>query len=141
MTLAFEHDPIPTYIHMYSFSGRHPNTGRQWRFLQGINLNYIPRSDRKRFVNQWVKVFEKSKGNILFTYKMAKRFFPYMDIAIRRYFYSPAYYIKNLKEVPVEDYQKIVIGSWHKDFSKTAYFQLIKKYKSAKRFMSLGGRI
>ena len=48
---AWENDPKPTIIFMYTLEGIHPNTGHQWRFFQGINFTYIPRSVRKRFIN------------------------------------------------------------------------------------------
>ena len=125
---AWQNDPIPTYLHMYAFSGTHPNTGRQFRFIQGINLTYVPRQMRKQFASEWVNTVSKSK-NLKFTYEKLKARFPYMKIAIRRYFYSPKYYIKNLREIPLENMEKVIIGSWSKDFSKKAMIALVKKYK------------
>ena len=116
---------------MYAFSGTHPKTGREWRFVQGVNLTYIPRTQRKLFAKEWTKVFEMTKGNLRFTYKILKSKFPYMDIAIRRYFYSPAYYMKNIKEVPPEKMEAVIASSWHKDFSKKAMISLISKFKNA----------
>ena len=130
---AWENDPIPLYFHMYSFSGTHPKTGRQWRFCQGVNLNYLPRSQRKRFVKEWVKVLKRTKGDMKLTWRIVKTYYPFMDIAVRRYFYSPTYYIKNLKEVPFDDLEKAVVGSFHKDFSKQALRGLASKYKKVKK--------
>jgi len=128
---AWNEDPTPTYLHICSFSGTHPNTGRQWRFIQGVNLTYIPRGQRKQFAKEWVAVFKRTNGNVRFTYNMLKSHYPYMDIAIRRYFYSPSYYIKNLKEVPEADLEKVIASSWHKDFSKKAMVSLVSKFRSA----------
>lgn len=142
MTHAWEHDPVPIYFHMYSFSGTHPSTGRQWRFFQGINLNFIPRASRKRFVKEWMMILKRTKGNMRLTWAIVKNYYPFMDIAVRRYFYSPNYYIKDLREVPFEDLEKVVIGSWHKDFSKAAFRGLAAKFQKAKRggfFGGLGG--
>ena len=128
--LAWENDPTPTYLHMYAFSGNHPNTGRQWRFIQGVNLTYIPRGQRKVFAREWSKVYEKTNGNLRFTYKILKSRFPYMDIAIRRYFYSPSYYLKNLREIPEDQMEAVIAASWHKDFSKKAMIKLVSKFRS-----------
>jgi len=128
---AWQSDPTPTYLHMYAISGNHPNTGRQHRYIQGVNLTYIPRGQRKQFAKEWVAVFKRTNGNVRFTYNMLKSHYPYMDIAIRRYFYSPSYYIKNLKEVPEADLEKVIASSWHKDFSKKAMVSLVSKFRSA----------
>jgi len=50
---AFQHDANPMIIFISAIKGIHPNTGHQWRLIQGINLNYIPRTIRKRFVETW----------------------------------------------------------------------------------------
>ena len=128
---AFEEDPTPTYLHMYAISGNHPRTGRQHRYIQGVNLTYIPRSQRKKFAKEWVEVFKRTNGNLRFTYNMLKSHYPYMDIAIRRYFYSPSYYIKNLKEIPEAQMEAVIASSWHKDFSKKAMTSLVSKFRKA----------
>lgn len=48
--VAFENDPSPMVIFLNAIEGLHPRTGHQWRLIQAINLNYIPRRDRRRFV-------------------------------------------------------------------------------------------
>lgn len=115
---AYQNDPEPTYLHLNSFSGFHPKTGRQWRFHQGINISYIPRRDRKRFVDVWRKEFEKS-GNPKVTWDKIKTRYPYIQAGIRRYFYSPSYYIRNAREIPPEQWDREVVRSFAKDFSKT----------------------
>jgi hypothetical protein len=48
---AFENDPQPLIFFISAIKGIHPRTGHQWRLMQGININYIPRKDRRRFVD------------------------------------------------------------------------------------------
>lgn len=131
--VAWQHDPKPTYIHMHSFSGYHPNTGRQWRFIQGINLTYVPRAQRKAFVNLWLKTMLKTNGNAKFTWDLVQRRFPYIKHAVRRYFYSPNYYITKLEEIPLdeESWNKAVVSTWSKDFSKKVKVSLMSKFKKA----------
>ena len=51
---AWHNDPEPVILLMYAYSGRHPNTGHEWHFFQGINFTYIPRTHRKHFVERWM---------------------------------------------------------------------------------------
>jgi len=44
---AWRNDPKPLIILLYRITGIHPSTGHQWRLIQAINLNYIPRSHRR----------------------------------------------------------------------------------------------
>ncbi len=46
----YQEDPTPMIIFINGIKGLHPNTKHQWRLIQGINLNYIPRGDRKQFI-------------------------------------------------------------------------------------------
>ena len=129
---AWENDPKPTFIYMYSFSGTHPTTGRQWRFHQGINFTYLPRSVRKQFIREWMRILQNTK-NPRFTWETVKRRYPYLQHAVRRYFYSPNYYITKLKEIPFEDVEKVVISTWAKDFSKKVKTSLISKFRKVMR--------
>ena len=116
---------------MYAFSGTHPSTGRQWRFIQAINFTYVPRSMRKAFANEWVRVFERTNGNVRFTWDIVKRKYPYLKHAVRRYFYSPTYYISKLQSIPFEDMENVIISTWSKDFSKKLKVSLYSKFSSA----------
>jgi hypothetical protein len=134
---AWEHDPEPVIILMYFFSGRHPNTGRQWRFMQGVNISYIPRANRKAFVSDWKRAWERSNGNFEFTYRLLSRRYPWMKTAIRRYFYSPANYItpplgnNGMYEVPFDAVDDIVVSTFRKDFSKKIKRALANKLRTA----------
>ena len=128
---SWRNDPEPTLLLMYALDGIHPKTGHQWRFFQGINLTYIPRSMRRLFAQEWIRVFEKTKGNVAFTYELVKQRYPFMQHAIRRYFFKPNYYISNLKEVPFENMEEVIVSSWHKDFSKSVKKALLQKFSSA----------
>jgi hypothetical protein len=130
---AWQHDPNPTIILMYRIRGIHPNTGHQWRLIQGINFSYIPRSHRKVFASQWLETFAESNGNAEFTYSLMKRRYPWMSIGIRRYLTKPAYYIQNPEEIPPESMEDAIIDTWMKDFSKKVKLDLMKKYRSVKK--------
>lgn len=124
----YENDPSPTYIHISSFSGYHPNTGREWRFHQGLNLSYIPRKDRKEFIKIWKENMQKNR-NMRFTWELVKKRFPYLKHSIRRYFYSPSYYIRNPREIPIEEWENEVIRGWAKDFSMNVKRKIASKLK------------
>jgi hypothetical protein len=133
MSQAWEHDPKPTIIFMYSIEGLHKNTGHQWRILQAINFTYIPRGVRKRFLKAWMAELDKP-GDIKFTWKKVKSRWPYLEKAVRRYFFKPSYYIQNLEEIPFDEVEKAVISTWSKDFSKKITTSLLSKFKKALTF-------
>lgn len=126
---GFKHDPKPHIIFINKWEGTHPNTGNQMRFVQAINLNYIPRQDRKRFVEDWMEQFQKSKSTE-FTWNLVKRKYPYLKFAIRRYFWKPPYYISNLEYLDtIEKINKTIVGNWAKDFSKNIKMKLAQFFK------------
>lgn len=127
---SWRNDPQPLVIFMYSLEGIHPKTGHQWRFLQCINFNYIPRVMRKAFAQDWKKQMEKSKGNVKFTWEMIQRRYPYVGFATRRYFIKPNYYIYKLKEIPFENMEEAIVSSWSKDFSRKIKISLLQKFSS-----------
>lgn len=124
---AYENDPSPTAIFLNSFSGTHPNTKRQWRFLQMLNLTYVPRSKRKSFAKDWIKTLKKT-NNVKLTYEKVKNKYPFLKLAIRRYFYSPSYYITNLKEIPLAHMEKVVISTYSKSFYKKVLREFLIRY-------------
>jgi protoheme ferro-lyase len=128
---AWEHDPKPLIIFMYSIEGINPNTGHQWRIIQGINFTYIPRAMRKRFLKMWMKELERTDVPIRFTWKKVKARYPFLERAVRRYFFKPSYYIQNLEEIPKDEVEKAVISTWSKDFSKKVTTALLGKFKKA----------
>ena len=130
---AWEHDPRPVIILMYALDGIHENTGHQWRFFQGINFTYIPRSIRKQFINEWKRVWLRTNGNAKFTWETVLRKYPFLKGAVRRYFFKPAYYITDIREVPFDDLDKLVVSTWSKDFSKKLKMSLLAKFRTAMR--------
>lgn len=130
MIHAWEHDPKPVVIFMASIEGLHPNTGHQWRILQCINFTYLPRAVRKRFLKIWMDELDKP-GNIKFTWKKVIAKYPYLKLGIRRYFFKPTYYIKNLEEIPLDEVEKVVISTFSKDFSKKIKTSLLSKFRKA----------
>lgn len=123
---AFENDPQPLIIFLNAIEGKHPNTGNQWRLIQGINLHYIPRKDRKKFIDLWMSNLLLSNGNIKLTWKMVKARYPYLQLGIRRYLLNPKYYIRNPREIPVDRIESLVKGSMWKDFSGALNRKLVK---------------
>lgn len=115
---------------MASIEGNHDNTGHQWRLFQCINFTYIPKAFRKRFLNIWMKEIEKP-GNIKFTWLKVLAKYPYLKPAIRRYFFKPSYYIRNLEEIPFDKVEKEVISTYSRDFSKKIKVALLGKFKRA----------
>jgi len=89
----YEEDPNPTIIFISGIRGTHPTSGNQWNLIQGINLNYIPRKDRKRFVSEWKKYIENGKS-VRFTWGKVVRDYPYLKLSIRRYLLRPVYVIR-----------------------------------------------
>lgn len=139
---AFQHDPQPLIIFISAAEGINPKTGNQHRYIQGINLNYIPLRDRKRFLKEFRSTIDRTK-NIKFTWNIIKKRYPYIAYAVRRYFYMPRYYIYDLSKIPEEAVQGVVAGSAARDFSKQIQAQLaaaVKGKKPKKRGTARGSR-
>jgi hypothetical protein len=120
-------------LFLYAFKGTHPKTGRQWRFLQGINLSYLPRNIRKTFITEWAQVLRRTNGNVKMTWSIVKQRYGWMSFATRRYFYTPSYYISDLKELPLDNIEAIVTGTWAKDYSKKLKTALKQRFSAAWR--------
>jgi hypothetical protein len=112
-------------------AGTHESSGREWRFFQAINFTYIPRAMRKRFLNDWMKELDRG-GKKKFVWRKIVAKYPYLKPAIRRYFYSPSYYIKNLQTIPLDEVEKVVVSTMAKDFSKKIKTGLMSKFRKAK---------
>lgn len=125
---AWESDPKPTVIMMYALDGMNKRTGHQWRFFQAINFTYIPRNDRKRFAKDWIRIMGNTR-NPRFTWNIVKRKYPYIQHAIRRYFFKPPYYIQDLKEIAWDDAEKAIVSTFAKDFSKKVKTSLLNKFR------------
>lgn len=126
---AWENDPEPVIIFMYAFEGRHPKTGNQWRFIQGINFTYVPRAIRKKFAKIWLKEFERTGGNTRFTYQKMKRRYPGLKHATRRYMYTPRSRITKVIEIDFGEWQKAITSTLRKDFSKKVRSSLVRKFR------------
>ena len=77
----------------------------------------------------WKESIENGK-TVKFTWDIVQSRFPYLKLAIRRYMLLPAYYVRNLKAIDVNDLGKEVLRSWSKDFSVTLKRKLGAKLKS-----------
>lgn len=128
---AWGEDPKPLLLFFYAINGINPNTGHQWRLIEGCNINYLPKSMRRAFANEWVRVFDRTGGNVRFTYKILQRRYPYMRFAVRRYLLKPRYYISKLKEIPFEDMEAAIVSTWSKEFSRKVKVSLLQKFRSS----------
>ncbi len=119
----FANDPIPTVVVLNYIHGTHPNTGKVHDYIQCINLSYIPRNYRKRFVDTWLPTLERNRGNIRLTWTMIQSRWPFMKFAIRRYLVKK-HYILYGREIPPEKVYDEVISTWTRDYSMAAMKQL-----------------
>lgn len=131
----WQHDPTPIIIPMYHLSGTHPTSGKQWNLFQAINFSYVPKKIRKRFLDDWIKVYSVT-NNPKFTWKICKNRYPDIKFAVRRYVTKPPNVIQNLKEVPLDLIHAAVKTKWTKDFSKR-----IAKAQRKEKFTSRSQRI
>ena len=94
---AWQEDPEPLVILLYRFQGYHPKTGHEWRFIQAVNMNYVPRHIRKNFIINWKRTLERNNGNVFLTWEEVKAKYPGLvkSDCIGRYFYKQIYYITN----------------------------------------------
>ena len=93
-----------------------------------INFTYIPRTIRKQFIKEWVIYLQKTK-NVKLTWEIIMKKYPRLKYSVRRYFFKPNYYIKDLVEVPLDKIEDVVISTWHKDFSKKIKTSLLNKFR------------
>ena len=56
---AWANDPQPTILFVHSYSGN-AFSGRQWRFLTGINISYLPRKFRLKFIKSIDRLFKQN---------------------------------------------------------------------------------
>lgn len=125
---AYQNDPKPLVFFINAIFGVNPSTNHQWRLITAININYIPRADRKRFVEVWRKEMSKGKG-VDFSWSRIKQQFPYIQEGIRRYSVKPNYFIRNIRYIHPDEWQQEVVRAWHKDFSQTIRRKIASKLK------------
>jgi hypothetical protein len=125
----WENDPEPVVVFLNAITGTHPKTGNQWKLFQCINFTYIPKSKRRQFAQSWVKEFDRLNGNTRLTFQKVKRRYPDLTVATRRYIYKTAGYITKSKELPFEEWEKAVVSTFSKDFSKKVKVNLINKFR------------
>jgi hypothetical protein len=126
---GYEHDPSPLILFLNAVHGIHPKTGHQHRYVQGINLNYVPRNQRQVFVDDWYRTNYNSNGNMQISWAQLKARWPYLELFIRRYLTKPNYYIRGLAAISDEDVQGEVIGSFIKDYSRYLKRRLYAGYR------------
>jgi len=121
----YSNDPGPVGVMVNYVHGIHPVTGNMHQYLQMINLNYVPRQFRRLFVEQWRAHLKANKGQVLLTWRKVRSKFPFLQFALRRYHVNRGF-IKYQRLIPDEDLEKVVISSFSRDFSITAWKQAIK---------------
>jgi hypothetical protein len=126
----YQNDPHPIIFFINGIIGTHPMTGHMWNLIQGINLNYIPKNDRLKFVNMWKPVVTNG-ANMLMTWKRIQGQFPYLRglggfIPIRRYLLGPGKYIVQPRWVPPESYMRVIIQGLTKDYFNIQYKKIAK---------------
>jgi len=114
---------------MYALEGINNRTNHEWHLFQAINFTYIPRTERKRFAKDWMRIMGNSNNNVKFTWQLVSRKYPFLKHAVRRYFFKPNYYIQNLVEIPWEDAEKAIVSTFAKDFSKKVKTSLLNKFR------------
>jgi hypothetical protein len=119
----YANDPIPTVVMLNWVHGTHPNTGHKHNYVQCINLSYIPRNYRKKFVEMWLPTLKRNKGNVKLTWSMVISKWPFMRMSIRRYILKNNF-IKYAREIPPENVIKEVVSTWTRDYSMMAMKQL-----------------
>ena len=124
----YQNDPEPLIFLMYGVKGQHPKTGHTHNYLLAINLSYINRNNRKRFVREWVDTLIRTNGNIPVTYKRVVEQFPFMVAAVRRYLLSRND-LFDIREIPLESIGEVVVGTMMKDYSKKAILEMMKNWK------------
>ena len=134
---AWNNDPEPVIVLINAYSGRHPTTQHEWHFFQGINFTYIPRSHRRQFAAAWMNEWESGRRPE-FSWNIILTRYPYLKNAIRRYFYTPNYYITDVVPVPLEDMEQVIVSTWSKDFSKKLKTSLVSKFRKARSNVNKG---
>lgn len=122
----FQFDPEPIVIIINYVKGVHPTTRHKHNYIQAINFNYIPRPKRKLFVENWTKVLKRYKGNVTLSWMDIVNKYPFLQLAIRRYFLDKGY-IVGVSEIPQEKMNDVVIKSLSADYSKKALLAAVRK--------------
>ena len=132
---GYHNDPFPLVIFVNKVEGMHPKTMHYHRYIQAINLNYLPKSVRNQFAKDWLEDIDKTKHPKL-TWQKLKSKYGYVvnEKIFRRYFFKPAYYLKGIIRVPRDKLESEISTNWHKDFSIKAR---IKLYRGIRKMQEL----
>lgn len=129
--LNYENDPNPHLLALYRIKGVHPTSGNMWNLLQGINLNYVPRGQRRAFVKDALDTLNRSKLDFKFSWHVLMMKYPFLSIATRRYYLQPTSYIQNLEYIPPEKMEEELIRNLHRDYSFVKMRSIAKKYRQS----------
>lgn len=132
--INYDNDPQPIFVMLNYIRGTHPRTGHYHNYIQAINLTYIPRQFRRLFVEQWGSILKSNNGNVILTWRMIVKKYPYLRFAIRRYFIGKGF-LRYIREVKEEDYEKVIVSSFARDFSLAGWKAALKLRAGAKGTM------
>lgn len=95
-------DRIPFILLMGWYSGI-SNRQTEYRFIQGINCNYLSPRVRNQFYKTFFYYYQQT-ANIKLTWRKLINRYPWIKQKgiIRRYFYKPTTYIQQLKHIDFE---------------------------------------
>lgn len=126
----YENDPQPLIIFINAIVGINDSTGHYWNLFQGINLHYISRNKRRVFLNDWLRIYDHTKGNLKFTWQLITKQYPYLALAIRRYILNTTRgFIIDLREIKRDNISSTVLGSLPKDYSAMVIPRVMKYRK------------
>jgi hypothetical protein len=74
----------------------------------------------------------RHKGNVKLSWLDVTRNYPFMQLAIRRYFLDKGF-ITGVTVIKQEDMEDVVIKTWEADYSKRAFIAAVMKNKGASR--------
>jgi len=119
----FQNDPIPTVIMINAVIGTHPTTGHYHNYIQAINLSYVSRNYRKKFVDDWLLHYKKYNGDVKLTWETVEKRYPFIKFALRRYLLKK-HFLLYAREIKDNDIEREVISTWLRDYSMMAMKQL-----------------
>lgn len=120
----YQNDPIPMIVMLNYVHGTHPTTGKVHNYIQAINLSYVPRQFRKKFLKVWEPTLKNNKGNVRLTWSKVVGRWPFMMHAVRRYLVRKNL-IKYAREIPTEKINEEVVSTLTRDYSIVALKQKI----------------
>jgi hypothetical protein len=125
----YENDPFPHVLALYRIKGTHPSSGNYWNLWQCINLNYLPRNQRRAFIKDALDNLRRSKWDFKFTWHTLMLKYPWLRIATRRYYLDPKSYIQQLEYIPPEKMEAEIARNMVREYGMAALRKRAKTYR------------